>query len=223
MLKLITKYPIAYESRDHTNPAGTKDLSVSAKLTKKLIDLVGGPDNLRLLDIGCAGGTFVEQLNQAGAIACGIEGSDYGQKNNYGAWPRIPHRLFTCDATKPFYFKDEYGCAAFNVCTSHEVLEHIQEPDIDQFLTNVLLNLTDDGYFITTISHDVQYHHVTLRPYRWWLERISRFFVQDEKIENYISPDWLRGEHQGVDSGSPRVVGNSKFVFRKQDRFKFKV
>ena len=61
MHKLLTDFPIAYESYDHTNPKGTKqDNTKNGLYVRNLIRKLG--PNMKYLDLGCAGGGFVSQF-----------------------------------------------------------------------------------------------------------------------------------------------------------------
>lgn len=151
-----TQYPIAEDSLDHQHPCGAaRDNSRHAGFVKKVLGIWNHKPYI--LDIGCAGGGMVSDFIGAGCLAVGIEGSDYPLKHDKGEWPRLGGvNLFTADATERFQIKypDSTADISFDVITSWEVMEHIAEDDLGQFMNNVKRHLTIDGYFICSINSD---------------------------------------------------------------------
>ena len=79
-MKVITDYPVAYESKDHTEPWGTKgDNNTSLPYIEEIEKHFGGK-KINFLDIGCSGGQLVVDLHNRGHKSIGIEGSDYSAK-----------------------------------------------------------------------------------------------------------------------------------------------
>lgn len=76
------------------------------------------------------------------------------------------------DLTKPIPAKSEYG-----YCT--DVMEHIPPQDVDVVLENIL-GAADNVFFqISTIPDSMgaligQELHLTVEPYSWWLEKLSK-------------------------------------------------
>jgi cyclopropane fatty-acyl-phospholipid synthase-like methyltransferase len=178
----VTNHPVAYESFDHIEPKGTK--ADNSKSDSFLNSVINFKKEVRYLDLGCAGGGFVQQFVQAGQIAMGVEGSDYSKKNKRAEWATIPDNLFTADITKPFYFKDleTDDKLKFNVMSAFDVLEHLFEDQLPGFFNNLRSNLDEDGHFVCAIANfgDNGYHH-TLKPEEWWLEKFfENGFIRDE-------------------------------------------
>jgi SAM-dependent methyltransferase len=169
MVRVVTDFPIAYESHDHIVPHGTKqDNTKNGAYVRELIRRFG-PD-MRYMDLGCAGGGFVSQFLNNNVLAIGIEGSDYGRKNEHGEWPKIPNNLFTADITKPFEVLDDEGNRIeFDVISAFDVLEHIHEADLVQVLTNINNHLKQGGIFTAGIAtFPDEGYHVTLKDEPWW-------------------------------------------------------
>jgi len=169
MVRVVTDFPIAYESHDHIVPNGAKqDNTKNGAYVRELIRRFG-PD-MRYMDLGCAGGGFVSQFLKNDILAVGIEGSDYGRKNEHGEWPKIPNNLFTADITKPFEVLDDEGNRIeFDVISAFDVLEHIHEADLVQVLTNINNHLKQGGIFTAGIAtFPDEGYHVTLKDEPWW-------------------------------------------------------
>src|SRR5262249_488147 len=99
-MRLETSKPVAYDSPDHLGPVGTaNDNTTNPRFNRKLFAYL--PD-VRLLDIGCAGGGLVKSIIDDGGFAVGIEGSDYSKQRRRAEWATIPDRLFTADAAGAF-------------------------------------------------------------------------------------------------------------------------
>jgi 2-polyprenyl-3-methyl-5-hydroxy-6-metoxy-1,4-benzoquinol methylase len=125
---------VATASPDHIVPGGTKhDNSRNPRCNAKLYDLLGGRQDLRILDLGCAGGGFVRECIDDGHLAVELEGSDLSKRQRRAEWRAIPEYLFTCDITAPFamagVFEDATKPLRFDAVTSWKLLEHIAEAD----------------------------------------------------------------------------------------------
>jgi len=169
MTKVVTDYPVAVDSYDHIEPKGTRnDNTKNGAYVRGLIRLLGR--DMRYMDLGCAGGGFVRQFINNDVFAIGIDGSDYGLKNQTGEWGNIPDNLFTADITKPFsVIDDESQPIMFDAISAFDVLEHIHEGDLVQVLANVRSHLKLGGIFIAGIAtFPDEGYHVTLKPEEWW-------------------------------------------------------
>jgi cyclopropane fatty-acyl-phospholipid synthase-like methyltransferase len=187
MVKVITDFPIAYESHDHIVPHGTKqDNTKNGAYVRELIRRFGS--DMRYMDLGCAGGGFVSQFLNNNVLAIGIEGSDYGMKNGHGEWPKIPNNLFTADITKPFQVVDDEDTQIeFDVISAFDVLEHIHEVDLPQLLGNINKHLKQGGIFTAGIAtFPDEGYHVTLKDEAWWdgLHN-DHGFMRIDPLENF--------------------------------------
>ena len=199
-----TAHPVAVDSLDHQHPFGTaSDNHRCDEFCRRLCTLLKLQDVPSVLDIGCAGGGMISDMWAQGWAAIGIEGSDYSRIHRRAEWEYFDNEcLFTADATKPFTIKrrSEDGCfpAKFNVITAWEVLEHIEETDLPQFLDNVKRHLSPSGYFICSIAdfpspHDGVELHRTIKPIDWWEERLQGSgLVRDTCAEEHFGGNWVR-------------------------------
>lgn len=209
MITVLTDHPIAVDSVDHKYPRGTKnDNSTNAEFVRKVMELYPA---VNLLDLGCSGGRFVRDINEAGGFSIGIEGSDYSQKRKRAEWATIPHHLFTADITEPFRVSmvrgDGFiaGISSFDIVTLWDVLEHIPEGRLDDVFANVRRHLRSDGLLIVSIATigDTwrgREYHATVRDVDWWMHRICSYgFVWDSAIHAAFGDEWVRSGSHTVD------------------------
>ena len=186
-LKIVTHHPIAADSWDHIEPKGAKfDNTKNGSYIRNLIRLLRNEGKTpSYLDLGCAGGGFVAQFLFHDCVAAGIDGSDYGLKNQTGEWAHIPDNLFTADITKPFSFLDENGNHfRFTAISAFDVLEHITKEDLFHLFKNINENLERGGLFIASIANfPDEGYHVTLEDEDWWDEFIiSQGFAREHGL-----------------------------------------
>ncbi|MBU3071657.1 class I SAM-dependent methyltransferase [Aestuariicella sp. G3-2] len=180
-LKALPKYQficekvIADDSMDHVSPESTYEGVVSKPLFVKACERVLEKTKLNFLDLGCGAGSIVMDFLKRGHFAVGIDGSDSCLKADVGYWNYIDF-LHTCDTSKPFKFYDVNGKQIkFDVISMWEVFEHIPEELCGQVVREIVHNLSDEGFFVGSISK-LEYvnsesgkpYHVTLKPKSWW-------------------------------------------------------
>ena len=161
MFKVVTDYPIAFDSPDHLYPHGTKrdnftDVHFILQFIEwyKSIYIAGIPairytDPLTIMDVGCSGGALVKDWLKYTPYAVGLEGSDYSVKHERAEWPDLYNKnLFTCDISREFqvYYDDiPYEC---DLITAWEVIEHIPPDRLDIFFKNIWKHLKEGGVFL---------------------------------------------------------------------------
>ena len=197
-----TKRPLALNSYDYLYPLGAiQDNSRNPKFNTKLYVKFHG----QVMDLGCAGGGFVEDCIKDGYFAIGLEGNDYCFKHKKASWANIPDNLFTCDITYPFTVHQGDGVPCqFKVITAWEVMEHIEKKDLDQLFKNVRKHLADDGVFMVSIANKPSFNkekthdlHRIHEDDNWWTERAaSAGFSRDKDAEKYFGNDWVRNERK---------------------------
>lgn len=210
MFNIITNNPVAIDSRDHTNPHGTKaDNSVNQVFNNKLYELFRTNKCLKIMDIGCSGGGFVKNCIDDGHIAIGLEGSDYSRNHKRAEWVTIPDNLFTCDVTHPFEINDENGKVVFDIVTAWELMEHLPADRLSTVCNNIRRHLARDGIWIMSISPNKEYHHVTTESREWWLNLFTQegFKNRDDYVKHFGN-DWVRGPYQAAPN-------SFHFVFQK--------
>lgn len=200
--------PVAVDSLDHIHPWGTKqDNSKNLKFNLKILAWLPLAQ-LQVLDIGCSGGGFVRTMHDTGALAVGIEGSDYSRIRARAEWGTIPHRLFTADATAPFSILKASGeRILFTLITAWEFIEHIDEDRLADVFDNIDKHLAKNGVVIMSVSPiddivDGVNLHRTVKPYDWWIKSCKAFgFVHHPQTVTYFSPDhWIRFEDNATQS-----------------------
>lgn len=218
---------VALASDDHHWPRGTiLNSSVNRRFNLKLYDYFGRKPDLRVLDIGCAGGGFVKSVLEDGYEALGIEGSDVSQRLRSGEWDTIPYHLFTADAATPFAFSDRFGKAVvFDCITAWEVLEHIPEGRLPTLLANIAENLASDGVFVGSIAFFPDgdpltgaVYHVTLHGAEWWLEQFRAAGLEPVTPHPFETGDYVRGHGRGLQDWDPADGDGVHVVMRKRDR-----
>ena len=189
---LIAEAELAVTSADHLVPDSTTEgVYRDTFFVKECMRSLG--NDLTTLDIGTGAGGIVYEFAKNGARSFGIEGSDHCKMNKIGYWSVLGDNLFTCDATRPFYFADDRGRLAFDLITSWEVMEHIQESDIPGLLSNVHDNLSEKGWFVGSVStieyngKDGTVYHVTIRDKEWWRDRFMRANLVMDDTDDLIN------------------------------------
>src|SRR5574343_106652 len=174
-----SEYKIATESNDNLYPVGAiNDNYTNTDLIKKVQNYFNR--NIKMLDLGCAGGQFVVDFNNLGYESIGLEGSS-SVLNGVGSnnWSKYYEKfLFLCDITKPFFLTSINGnVEKFDFIHCSEVIEHIKEEDLNSLFNNVKNHLNDDGIFCCQISLtpdvriingiEIVLHHSIFTPEKW--------------------------------------------------------
>ena len=150
MIRLETNYPVAIESPDHIAPVGTVDDNTTD------IDYINAVKNyfdnkqIRVLDLGCAGGQLISDFISRGDVGVGLEGSTNARERGAGKHNWDQHgdkNLFTVDLSKPYQLYEDDKKMQFDFITTWEVVEHIAEEDLKTFFEQINNHLKDDGVF----------------------------------------------------------------------------
>jgi len=218
---LQTRHPVAADSVDTIHPRGAKqDNSICLRFNQRLYQLFNHKPQLKLLDLGCAGGGLVRTLIDDGHFAVGLEGSDYPKLYQFGEWGTIPNHLFTCDITKPYTLTNQATGEPirFDCVTAWEVMEHIPEDRIAPLMGNIDRHLAPGGWVLFSIATFLDYSpttgvawHRTVKPRAWWEETFAElgFLVcTDHPFGPY---DWLRGS------------GNGRYDWKPEDGVGFQI
>jgi SAM-dependent methyltransferase len=223
-LFLQTQHPLAYASDDYRWPRGAiSDNSRNPLFNLKLNQILGFPEKIHLMDLGCAGGGFVRSMLEDGHTAIGLEGSDGPRRGLLGEWGNIPRHLFTCDITKEFSIVDPYGTlVAFDVITAWEVFEHIEETSINGLLQQIARHLRPGGYFICSIDLlpdgnplTGAVYHRTLRPADWWKNKLREQKFEIVCNHGFVMEDFVRGNGNSLKDWVPNEVSGIHIVAQK--------
>jgi len=203
-VRVVTQKPVAYDSPDHMQPRGTiLDNNVNLAFNAKLCWWMSTAQ-MRVLDLGCAGGGFVKSILDHGGLAIGIEGCDRSKLAERAEWATIPDRLFTADITEPFRVVEvaEDGTQRllpFTVITAWEVLEHLRKDQLAGVARNITEHLAPHGVAIMSISPNEEIIdgvrlHQTVESKGWWVAKFSELgFEHHEAVLKYFGDDWVRG------------------------------
>jgi SAM-dependent methyltransferase len=232
-VRLECAKPVAVDSPDHLHPIGAAhDNSTNPEFNRRLYALWPGR-KIRVLDLGCAGGGFVEECIRDDNMAIGLEGSSRPMQEQRDAWARIPANLFTCDITEPFTLRNEDGSPArFDAITMWEVIEHIPREKLGILLENVRRHLSLSGVFVvsTTTLPSVK-DGVDLHPTRerkeWWELRLAQAgLTHSEQFVRFFGNRFVRGDfetedrfhlactHEGFSLKPPRTPRISRYQLR---------
>ena len=117
-----------------------------------------------LLDVGCARGFVVNHLRVMGVDAKGIDISEWA----VGSVPPdgLGKHLTAADVTKGLPYSD----GQFDLVTSMDFLEHIEEKDVDALIAEMLRVGRRQFHVITTPEYTMygDETHVCMKPLEWW-------------------------------------------------------
>ena len=195
---LHTSNPLAIDSPDFLAPLGAKnDDSDDPQFRKAIYPLL--PNPAKILDLGCAGGSFIAHCHDDGHFAVGLDGSDYNFKTKRSAWGTHPENFATCDISEAFGLADAHGQRLlFDLITAWEVLEHIKTERLHNFFTNVWIHLVPGVLFIGSINtlpddENGYRYHQTVKNKEWWEIQMALRFAHMPDVFNQITPYFVRG------------------------------
>jgi SAM-dependent methyltransferase len=213
LFDIATSAPVAVNSDDHRWPRGAVyDSSTNRRFNAKVRTLLPVGTEIRLLDLGCAGGGLVRSFLEDGCVAIGVEGSDVPKRFRLAEWDNCPHHLMTGDLTHPFAIRDRMGHSlVFNLVTAWEVLEHIPEKSVPVLVRNVSSHLSPGGYFIGSVDTAPDgdpltgaVYHQTLRSKEWWLEQFVEAGFVEVTDHPFVVEDYVRGNGLSLKDWDPR-------------------
>src|SRR5688500_6199598 len=130
--------------------------------------------NPTLLELGCGAAhlfTFFRYFNLLNYV--GIDGNPYIVKFNR-ILEESRQYFHILNLQERIQLAAEAGAQKFDLVLSFEVLEHIREGALDDFLWTVREHLHSQSRFIATASTIDNYDvHVLVRTRLWWLERFA--------------------------------------------------
>jgi len=200
-VELLTEFPVAIDSPDHTHPWGTKhDNSSNLGFIDDVIRHFG-KDRIRTLDLGCSGGQLAIDFNRKGQFGIGLEGSDWSLQHERPNWVAYNgKRLFTCDVSRPFQLLVDDEPAKFECITAWEVTEHIHPDRLDIYFENIWKHLSEDGVFIGSVAlfpddprGGPQVHQSLFSEEYWQSRYFEKWFVAVPDIHTHP----VRTSHHG--------------------------
>ena len=133
------------------------------------------------LDVGCATGSMLRGIWQAGANVVGVDCSEFLVQAGRAQWPDIADRLWICDAVNLHLIED----GTFDWLHSCVVAEH-WIPVLVPFIFRELLRVVKPGgHFYCAYEGDIcstsgagdpadEPTHICLKPVAWWEEHVRQ-------------------------------------------------
>jgi 2-polyprenyl-3-methyl-5-hydroxy-6-metoxy-1,4-benzoquinol methylase len=135
----------------------------------------------RLLDVGCACGSILRGLGQAGAIVQGVDLCEAMIRRGREHWPDMAPQLHVCDAVNLHLFSD----GSWDAVHSAQVAEH-WKPELVPFILRELARVTTPGGLLFCCLDTEEMFarqgrrletedptHVCIRPMTWWHDRLA--------------------------------------------------
>ena len=150
---VVTEYPIAFDSPDHLQPHGTvNDNHTNETWVENVLKIFKNKENIKVMDLGCAGGKLVKSWLNYTDYAIGLEGSNFSQYHRRHEWPQLDEKnLFTCDVSRAFKVLCNDEPFLCDIISAWEVFEHIHPDRLKIFLTNIYYHLDRNGLFMGSI------------------------------------------------------------------------
>lgn len=135
------------------NCSAGEDNHSDENLIEEIISRVSS-DRVNCLDLGCAGGQLILDLNnhEKTDICVGLDGSAGVYKQNNWSIDSNKNVLKHANLTKTFSVLNNNEPVKFDIITCWEVIEHFEEKDLDVFFSNVTQHLSENGLFFGSIA-----------------------------------------------------------------------
>jgi ubiquinone/menaquinone biosynthesis C-methylase UbiE len=135
----------------------------------------------RVLDVGCACGSILRGLGQAGAIVAGIDVNEHMLQLGRQTWPDMAPLLFVCDAVNLHLF----GEGSWDAIHTAQVAEHWKPPLVPHILAELARVVKPGGLLFCCLDTEELFArqdrhleeedptHVCIRPLAWWHEQLA--------------------------------------------------
>lgn len=135
----------------------------------------------RVLEVGCACGSVMRGLGEAGVVVQGVDVNEYMIRLGREKWPDMAQLLHCCDAVNLHLYSDGY----WEGLHSAQVAEHWR-PELVPFILGELWRVTAaGGLFFCCLDTEELFArqgrkmekedptHVCVRPLAWWHELLA--------------------------------------------------
>jgi len=146
------------------------DYGISSTRLNRIVELCGGVNNKRILDVGCGNGVLGKTLIDKGAI---VDGCDLSGDAIDGA-AKVLNKAFIFDIENDNYKDIEKN---YDIVIATEVIEHLFLPEL--FIKNIKNLVKENGLIIITTPN-----------FLMWTLRLRMLFGQFEYTESGF---WDRG------------------------------
>lgn len=137
--------------------------------------------NKRVLDVGCACGSIVRGLGNAGMVVQGVDVNEYTIGLGRKKWPGMANLLHVADAVNLHLYSDD----SWDAIHSAQVAEHWKPELVDEILRELWRVTRPGGLFICFLDTEELFErqgrtienedptHVCVKPLRWWHEKLA--------------------------------------------------
>lgn len=145
-----------------------------------LIDCLGLRDKT-VLDIGCACGSLMRGMGEAGAIVRGIDISEYMIGLSRSRWPDMAELVHVCDVANLHLFDD----SSWDAIHCAQVAEHWRPNLVPSILGEIARVTKSGGLFFCSLDTEELYQrqnrnpanedptHACIRPLFWWHSQLE--------------------------------------------------
>ncbi len=136
----------------------------------------------RLLDVGCACGSILRGLGEAGAVVEGIDLSEHMIQLGRQKWPGMAPLLHVADAAD----LARYGHSSWEALHSAQVAEHWSPEAVPRILKELARITVPGGLFFCSLDTEELFArqqrdlatedptHICIKPRAWWIEQLAR-------------------------------------------------
>jgi len=152
-IKVVTNKPVAVDSPDHICPVGAvNDNHSHSDYIEEVISYFPSRQ-LKVLDLGCAGGQLAVDFSHRGHFSIGLEGSSFSRETKRFNWKQYSGTiLHNADLTEPFEVQKDGEKILFDCISAWEVIEHFKPEDLQKVFDHVESNLAPGGIFVGSIN-----------------------------------------------------------------------
>jgi len=161
------------------------------------------PDVKSVIDIGCNNGVHMKHFWDKGFVVAGVDISSAAFEKLL-----VPRGFISlCDLREPIVFDAEYDLAI-----AIEVIEHIEEEALDQFIMN-LRNASP--LLIATPGNQPGTGHFNMRPKEWWINKFMEYgMYYDKYMSNKLLSFLNKQEWENQQKRFP-FIKQSAMVYRR--------
>lgn len=143
---------------------------------------------MRVLDVGCGPGIYVDALREAGVDAVGVDLD-----------PRSPHEI--CDIFSSDFVNrhtsSPTSAKPYDLTLCLEVAEHLPE-NLAAALVARLVGTSDTILFSAAVPGQGGHGHINCQPKEYWLEKFARHnYVLDDRATDELVRFMVAGYHLG--------------------------
>lgn len=138
---------------------------------------------MRVLDVGCGPGIYVQALRELGIEADGVDLD-----------PRCPFDI--CDVFSDA-FLEKYTTQKYDLCISLEVAEHLGKEWADEFVKR-LTQVAPTVMFSAAVPGQGGHGHINCQPKEYWIEKFGLCnYVLDAAATSDLVEFMRQGYHMG--------------------------